>query len=63
MAYVFDTLPAQRNLVNLADAREVAWWCKRFGCSAQQLRDAVVRVGPGAAQVEQWLDGATLITV
>lgn len=63
MASVFETLPAQRNLIALADPREVSWWSKKFGCSQEQLLDAVAAVGPNAAQVEQLLDGMEIVTV
>ena len=57
MAYVFETIPADRGLIAIDDAREVQWWSKQFGCNEEQLRDAVQRVGPTAATVEQLLDG------
>ena len=57
MAYVFETIPAQRNHIEMGDPREVSWWSKRFGCSEEQLRRAVEQVGPSAAQVEQLIDG------
>lgn len=63
MAFVFETVPAQRNLIALGDPREVTWWRKKFGCSEEQLRDAVAEVGPSAAQVEQLLDGMEIVTV
>lgn len=64
MAYVFETVPADRALIDLSDPREVNWWRKRFECSEQQLREAVSVVGPNAAQVEQLLDGSsTVITL
>jgi len=63
MAYVFDTVPAARNQIVMGDPREVSWWSKRFGCSPEQLRDAVAEVGPYAAQVEQLLDGMEIVTV
>jgi len=58
MAYVFETIPANRGLIDLGDPREVSWWRKRFECSEEQLREAVAVVGPSAAQVEQMLDGS-----
>jgi hypothetical protein len=61
MAYVFDTIPAQRNIIDLGNPREVSWWTKRLGCSEQQLREAVAEVGPSAAKVEQLLDGSDVI--
>jgi len=63
MAYVFESLPAQRNLIRIDDPREVSWWSKRFGCSENQLREAVAEVGVTAAQVEQLLDGMEIVTV
>ena len=63
MAYVFQTVPAQRSLIDLADPREVIWWNKRFGCSEEQLRQAVATVGNTAAQVEQFLGGQDIVTV
>ncbi len=63
MAYVFETLPAQRSMINMGDPREISWWSKRFGCSEQQLREAVGQVGDNAAQVEQLLDGMEVFTI
>jgi hypothetical protein len=61
MAFVFDTVPANRGLIDMDNPREVAWWTKRFACSEQQLREAVGQVGTNAAQVEQLLDGQEYI--
>jgi hypothetical protein len=63
MAYVFETLPAQRSAIEMGNPREVSWWSKRFGCSEEQLREAVAVVGPSAALVEQLLDGMDIVTV
>ena len=63
MAYVFETVPANRGLIDLDDPREVSWWSKRFGCSQEQLRQAVAQVGNAAAQVEQLLDGKDLLAL
>jgi hypothetical protein len=63
MAYVFETVPANRGLVDLDDPREVNWWCKQFGCSQEQLRGAVANVGHYAANVEQLLDGQEIVSV
>ena len=63
MAFVFETLPADRGLIDVDDPREVHWWSKRFGCNEDQLRRAVDRVGPTAAQVEQLLDGKDIVTL
>lgn len=63
MGYVFEAIPAQRSHIEIGDPREVSWWCKRFGCSEEQLRSAVAEVGPAAALVEQFLDGVQIIIV
>jgi hypothetical protein len=63
MAYVFESIPADRGLIDLDDPREVNWWRKRFGCSEDQLRRAVAEVGNSAANVEQLLDGNDIVTL
>ena len=63
MAYVFETVPANRGLIDLNDPREVSWWSKRFGCSQEQLRLAVSKVGNSAAKVEQLLDGKEILSL
>lgn len=63
MAYVFETLPADRGLIDMSDPREILWWSKRFGCSQDQLRRAVAMVGNSAAKVEQLLDGKDIVIV
>ena len=57
MAYVFETLPADRSKIAIGDPQEVRWWARRFGCSEEQLRQVVARVGTQAAQVERVIDG------
>ena len=63
MAYVFESVPADRSLIDMDDPREVNWWRKQFGCSEEQLRRAVERVGPSAAKVEQLLDGSDIVSL
>jgi hypothetical protein len=64
MAYVFETVPRDRGRIDMSNPREVNWWRKQFGCSEDQLRDAVAEVGDSAAMVEQRLDGRrTLIAL
>jgi hypothetical protein len=63
MAYVFETVPADRSLIDMDDPREVNWWRKRFGCSEEQLRLAVKQVGNSAAKVEQLLDGQDILSI
>jgi hypothetical protein len=35
----------------------VRYWCKEFGCTEQQLRDAVKKVGVMSADVRKHLTG------
>ena len=63
MAYVFETVPADRGLIDVNDVREVMWWSKRFDCNERQLREAVAQVGPRAANVEQLLDGSMIVSL
>lgn len=63
MAYVFETVPANRGLIDLDDPREISWWSKRFDCSPDRLRYAVDKVGNSAAQVEQLLDGKDILAL
>ena len=63
MAYVFETLPANRGRIDMDDPREIHWWSKRFGCNPDQLRRAVSEVGTSAANVEQLLDGKEIFVV
>jgi hypothetical protein len=63
MAYVFETIPANRGLIDMDDPREVNWWRKRFECSEDQLRQAVSAVGNSAAKVEQLLDGTQFVAL
>ena len=57
MAYVFETVPALRSRIDMTNPSEVSYWSKKFGCSEQQLRQAVAQVGDSSAMVEQLLDG------
>ena len=63
MAYVFESVPAQRSRIDLSNQSEVMYWAKQFGCSEQQLRQAVAQVGDSSAMVEQLLDGKDLIAL
>ena len=63
MAYVFESVPADRGLIDIDDPREVTWWRKQFGCSEDDLRRVVALVGPSAAKVEQILDGKELVSL
>ena len=63
MGYVFETVPAQRDRVDLTNPSEVMYWSKKFGCSERQLRQAVAQVGNSSALVEQLLDGQDLMAL
>ncbi|MDB5947683.1 MAG: hypothetical protein JWQ33_2709 [Ramlibacter sp.] len=63
MAYVFETVPAQRDRVDMTNPSEIMYWKKKFGCSEQQLRQAVAQVGESSAMVEQLLDGQDLMAL
>jgi hypothetical protein len=47
--------PQDRSRVNVNEEWERRWWCKEFGCTEQQLRDAVRAVGVSADKVRQHL--------
>jgi hypothetical protein len=44
-----------RSRVNVNEPYEVEYWTKKFGCTPQELKDAVKAVGPMAADVEDEL--------
>jgi Protein of unknown function (DUF3606) len=47
------TRPQDSSKVNVNEDYEVQYWTKKFGCTPQQLKDAVKKVGTGAAAVEK----------
>jgi Protein of unknown function (DUF3606) len=47
--------PADRARVNVNEDYEVRYWTKKWGVTAQQLRDAVARVGVMADDVARAL--------
>ena len=63
MAFVFESVPAHRSRIDLDNPSEVTYWSKQFGCSQQQLRDAVLQVGDSSAMVEQLLDGKEIFSL
>jgi hypothetical protein len=44
--------PADRKRISLTEDYEVRYWCGRFGCSEEDLREAVAKVGHMATDVE-----------
>lgn len=61
MVDVCETVPARRSRIDIANRAEVMYWSKQFGCSEQQLRQAVSQVGDSSAMVKQLLDGKDLL--
>jgi hypothetical protein len=47
--------PADRSRVNVKEPSEVKYWRKQFGCTEQQLRQAIAAAGDSAAKVSQYL--------
>ena len=43
---------ADRSRINVDETYEVEYWSKKFGCSAEQLKNAVKKVGVMAKDVE-----------
>lgn len=44
-----------RKLISLDEAHEVSSWSRSFGCTPEQLREAVRKVGPSADAVRDYL--------
>ncbi len=61
MVYVCETVPAQRSRIDMTNRAEVMYWSKQFGCSEQQLRQAVSQLEDSSAMVKQLLDGKDLL--
>lgn len=49
------TSPGEWTLVSMYEPYEVAYWTRRFGCTATQLEHAVKAVGGITTDVEEWL--------
>ena len=49
--------PQDSSQVNLSEDWEVKYWCKEFGCTEAQLREAVRAVGKSVAAVRKYLRG------
>jgi len=48
--------PQDANLINLNEDYEIRYWCEEFGCSREDLADAVQKVGNSAARVKEYLE-------
>lgn len=49
--------PRDGDRVNVNEDWEVRYWCNEFGCTEQELRDAVRRAGVMVADVRRALGG------
>lgn len=47
--------PPDTTRVNVNEDWELRYWCKKFGCTPDQLRAAVKAVGVSSAAVERYL--------
>lgn len=41
--------------INTSETYEVRYWCSKFSCSEDELKDAVKSVGSSASNVESYL--------
>jgi hypothetical protein len=46
---------ADRDRINVHEAYELRDWSKKFGCTPEELKQVVQKVGPMAADVEKAL--------
>jgi len=49
------TSPQDAKRVNVNEVYEVQYWTRKFGCTTEQLKAAVTKVGVMAADVEKEL--------
>ena len=49
------TAPQDASRINIHEDYEVRYWTKKFGVTADQLREAVTKVGSSASAVEKEL--------
>jgi GNAT superfamily N-acetyltransferase len=46
---------ADRLKINVRDAWELRWWCRQFGCTEVQLKQAIEAMGAIAGNVRKYL--------
>jgi hypothetical protein len=51
-----------RSRINVHEAHEVIYWCQRFGCSEEMLRQCVQEVGVNALKVESCVKSKMTVT-
>jgi hypothetical protein len=47
--------PQDASKINVHEAWELEYWCKEMGVTAQQLKDAVAKVGTSVSAVKKHL--------
>jgi len=47
--------PQDRSRINIHEPWEVRYWCSHFGCTEQQLRNAVAAAGVSVTAVQNHL--------
>ena len=50
--------PQDASRVNVNQDHEVAYWCRKFGCTPSELKAAVKAVGVSSSAVERHLKNA-----
>ncbi len=54
-----ETQPQDAKRININEDYEVQYWTKKFGCSKEELKDAVDSVGVSSEKVEEFLGIST----
>ena len=54
--FLYHMPPIFPNRINLQSATEVNYWCQTLNCTETRLRNAVLAVGPLAADVRSYLN-------
>ncbi len=49
--------PFASNRVNPHERNEIIYWCRKFGCSEMELKNAVMAVGTAEESVRRFLAG------
>jgi hypothetical protein len=53
---VLQPIPADAKRINIKSVNEINYWCHAFNCTETRLRNAVIAVGPLAADVQTYLN-------
>ena len=48
-------IPRNPNYIMLWDPVDVRFWCAKFGCTEERLKEAARAAGESATAVEEWL--------